>query len=279
MKSFLLVVLALLLSPASSVATASQDSASAQAGTYVLETPRETVRTLIEGVLERSDAGMRRAVQTLDLSWVPSMEREALGEKWALLLKEGVLDRLGVVDYDSILIPSQGAGLTGKFTWLHGDEASRRVDFHFALVGGSWRFSEEFVRNIGTLAEGLADVEISEAVLDGLPLLERLRRRIRSKMPAIMLSRTFLLENWQWASLLVLIILGVIADRIVRFLLSRIAKRIAESNRLKIDKDVLTNFERPFGYFVTAALFVCLLPVVGIERSIERILISNCPAL
>jgi len=269
MKSFLLLVLTCLLSPQFAAATPIQEAATTEAQAAAFETPRETVRTLIEGVLERSDAGLERAGSTLELSWLPVADREARGGDLARLLKEGVFDRLGVVDYESISKPS---GSDGQFTWWHGDEASRRVELQFALVNGSWLFSEEQVRGISQLADELADLEISEGVLESLPLLEQFRMRIRSKMPPALLGRAFLLENWQWLSLLALIIIGVIADRIVRFLLSRLAKRIADSNRLKLDKDVLTNFERPFGYFVTAGLFVWLLPIVGIERSIERIL-------
>ncbi len=271
MKSFFLVVLTLLFSPSLLARPICQEGAPETNAVQSFESPRETVRALIEGVLERSDAGLQRAASTLDLSWVAASERETRGEELAILLKEGVLDRLGRVEYDTIPNPSTLATSTRRFLWPHG-EGDRLVHFQLALVDGSWLFSSDQTKSIRELAAGLADLQVSDEVLDGMPLLVKLRTRLRAQMPSSLLGRAFLLENWQWLALFVLILLGVIADRIVRFILARFAKRIADSNRLKLDRGVLANFDRPFGIFVTAGLFVWLLPVVGIERQIERIL-------
>lgn len=270
MKCFALCALALLPSPV----LIPQDIAEAPAVQEVanLESPRETLRTLIEGVRERGRDGFDRAVKTLDLSWVPKEERKSGGTELAQQLKEGILDRLDLVDYGDIPDPSPVQTSTGRFEWVHGATGGEQVTLVFQRNEPGWQFEENFVRSIPELAKKLRGLGISADVRSTLTFAERMRIDLRAKMPPSLLGRAFILENWQWLALLVLIFVGVVADRIVRFFFARLAKRISGSNRLKVDKDALTNFERPFGIFVTAGLFVWLLPIVGIEPSIERIL-------
>ena len=234
------------------------------------ESPSEVLRALVEGINENSPAGFERATRALDLSWIPEADRSSRGEALAQTLKRDVLDRLGIVDYSDRALEVSSYARTHD--WDHGQE-SRQKRFQFVKsTEGRWLLAAKSVREIESMARDLADLEVSEEVLAELPFFERMRHRMRSALPPVLLERSFLLENWQWCGLVLLIFLGVVADRIVRFLFARLAARIANSKRLQLDKGVLTNFERPFGIFVTAGLFVWFLPILGIDRQIVRIL-------
>ncbi len=85
-------------------------------------------------------------------------------------------------------------------------------------------------------------------------------------------QQTAILENWQWLSLLALIFLGVVLDRITRLFFYRIARRLGRSERVTVDEQGLARFARPFGLLVTGWLFVTFLPALGIGDTIERVL-------
>lgn len=247
---------------------AGQDDSDAPAIGY--PSPRETLRAVIEGVNQNNEAGLVRAARALDTSWLAEDQRGLEAQRLAQVFKRDVLDPLGAVDYDdpSLVV----AEADSRLEWRHGPPRRAEVFVFEELEEGAWVFSAATVQGIDALARDLADLEVSEEVLAGLPLVERLRYRLRRSLPPSFVERTFVLENWQWIGLVVLILVGVILDRVVRFFLARFANRIANSKRLQLDKGVMTNFERPFGTFVTAALFVWLLPTLDIDLNIARIL-------
>jgi len=157
-------------------------------------------------------------------------------------------------------------------TWATGDE-DNRIELVFARVAdGGWRFGKQTLRSIGEWSSQLASVGLSPEVLDGFSTLERLRYRIRSKLPDALTAHVFLVENWQWAGLFLLALVAALADRIVRFIAARIAARATRGEGVRLDKDVLFSFQRPAGLFAGVGVFEFLLPVLGIDAGVLSVL-------
>jgi MscS family membrane protein len=76
-----------------------------------------------------------------------------------------------------------------------------------------------------------------------------------------------LVENWQWLGLLCLISVAVVVERLVAFVLRRMARGSARSERVDIDEDQLTRFVRPFGVMITWWLFLVMLPMLELENA------------
>ena len=67
---------------------------------------------------------------------------------------------------------------------------------------------------------------------------------------------------------------AVIADRLTRFILARIAVRVTRLEGVRIGKEVLLSFQRPAGIFAGVGLFEFLLPVLGIDAGVLSIPVS-----
>lgn len=211
-----------------------------------------------------------RALSALELADV-QQEPEELARQL-----KGVLDRTARVRLASF--PAVGDDRIGPYrdvwTWRPAappGHAPLRVPFQRGADGG-WRFGAAFLRGVPELWSELAGEPPIDELVEDLSPLGRLRFAIRGRVPQALLGRGFLLENWQWIGLAVLVAVGVLLDRIVRFLLGLFVRRLARSERVPHDEHTLRNFERPFGLFVTAWAFQVLLPVLGIEARYHSIL-------
>jgi MscS family membrane protein len=120
--------------------------------------------------------------------------------------------------------------------------------------------------------EAVQKEPIVSEVYESLESLDRLHWRIREVLPSVLLNESFLIENWQWLALLLLVLLGVVLDRLVCAVIKRVAGRIASEERLSLDRSVFGNFERPFGIFVTALVLNSGLPLVGVTAQFDTIL-------
>jgi MscS family membrane protein len=94
---------------------------------------------------------------------------------------------------------------------------------------------------------------------------------IREKLgpPESLLRKSdFLIENWQWLGLLLLIFLGLVLERLVSAGLRRLGRKAAGSDKVLIDEKRMTGFVRPFGVMVTWWVFVRLLPQLDIRNEV-----------
>ena len=102
------------------------------------------------------------------------------------------------------------------------------------------------------------------------------RYEMRSRMPAVMLGKGFLLENWQWVGIAILVFIGLVLDRLVRFFIKRVVVRILKSERmsLPLPEEALANFERPFGLFVVGWFLGDALPLLSLGSTYEAMLVT-----
>ncbi len=222
--------------------------------------PRATMASFFRAFrLEREGAPgdpIRQAVETLDLSAVPAAAHEAKGRELAVLLKD-VLDKTERIDVEAIPDDPEGPPWV-VISRLEGDVVlARQPD-------GEWRFSAETVERLPAMAEAVAGAEIVEGV-------EAAARSIspavwlRSRMPAGLRESTFLLENWQWLGILVLVLLGLVVDRLATAVATRLwATFFRRKTPEDLEPGLAHASARPFGVIAMALTWTLGLPWLGL---------------
>ncbi|MCC5877765.1 MAG: mechanosensitive ion channel family protein [Candidatus Sumerlaeia bacterium] len=210
-----------------------------------LENPRETFRTFLTNMLERRE---RAALRALDLSDIPAPIRTTRGGNRARLLYE-IINRLGHVDYNTI--PTE---VEDDIYYFH----TRVADiFELELIRGEdegWRFSPQTLEDLDAMWESVR----AEDQIAG-------RRVSFTEDPDLWMDQNFprwltrtdlILRNYQWASILLLIFIGVVADRFFRFYAGRLIARFLERQHIQYDSDFLPVATKWFGWTVAGIVWV-----------------------
>ena len=96
---------------------------------------------------------------------------------------------------------------------------------------------------------------------------------IRDILPEWLLDRAFLLENWQWLAVLLLILVGVIAGFLVRVVLFGVGGRIARARGVTLETEPKRG--RPFSLVAQAVLWLVLLPLLDLpDRALGTMLVA-----
>ncbi len=202
--------------------------------------PAGTFETLIESVNARD---WESAVSCLDLSQLSTVVRKNKGVEKARRLK-AVIDTVKFVDYATL--PGELVGSGGFVKWSEEEAIS------LTETKGEWLFSAETVSMIDTLYEQAK----SRREMSGVISTDDMRgwaERFEDRLPAWLLGR-FFLKYWQWLALVTIVVVGVIIDRVTRFISGRWVRR-ALLQRVGLEKSTKNiGFERPVGLFA-AALF------------------------
>ncbi len=109
---------------------------------------------------------------------------------------------------------------------------------------------------------------LEESAVELDPGVDSLAEFITSKLSegSWLRKEPLLVENWQWIGLLALIAVAVVAERVVAFILRRMVRGSARSERVDLDERQLTRFVRPFGVMITWWLFLVMLPMLELEN-------------
>ncbi|MBJ77601.1 MAG: hypothetical protein CMJ98_11400 [Planctomycetes bacterium] len=130
-----------------------------------------------------------------------------------------------------------------------------------------------FMRFLSTQNPSLASMNddgilLEESAVELDPGVDSLAEFITSKLSegSWLRKEPLLVENWQWIGLLALIAVAVVAERVVAFILRRMVRGSARSERVDLDERQLTRFVRPFGVMITWWLFLVMLPMLELEN-------------
>jgi len=184
-----------------------------------------------------------------------------------------VLNRTAMIDTGEFPASGDPEIAGGRWVWSKSppSDPDMEIELVFTKGGGGWSFAGETLEEVAVWHEALKDQPPVGEYLKDLPFLERKRWEFRNSLPQGMRDKAFLLENWQWLGILILVFLGVLAERIISMLVSRLALRAA--GRVSIDEEIFGNFKRPFGLLMIAAIFRWTLPLLGLEPEHHRILL------
>lgn len=231
-----------------------------------LASPRATMQTfLTEAVAAAEDGGsahLDAAAACLDLSAIPAPARLDSGRELAIKLKE-ILDRIRLVDYATI--PDAPIGPPYVFD----RDATTGIAIVIARApSGEWRFTTETVAGIDDLYRSL-EVRDKVAGVAGSPANLSPSLWLRSKMPDALKQVGFLMEHWQWLTLVLLVIFGVLFARLVRMLLMGPVSRRLDRRDVGVPRELVARMLSPLGLIVMAIFWVAGLSWVGLSPDLQ----------
>ncbi len=232
-----------------------------------LASPRATMATFLHAMndIKRGNPDkIEEAVATMDLSEVNLLVRKERGTELAWLLLE-VLDKTRLIDLKKI--PEKVSGQRWLFaSYPAGDVELRQNDT------GEWRFSQATIRNLPAIFDSLADkkkIKTDEYGNKHLPLALRIRQQVPDSLKYTVLT----LEGWQWIGILLIIIVGVVLDKIVSLLLRAWMNRWTQHTDIDAFKNLRRDMLRPFGLMVMAIVWWIGLNQLGLSEHALLILL------
>ncbi len=232
-----------------------------------LKSPRATMETFLQAMSEIKGGASDRidaATSTLDLSDINTLVRKERAKDLAWMLLE-VLDRTQVVNIKKIPARTEGNPYLFK-TYKNGEIKISRNE------AGYWLFDRATVDKLPLIMDEVSEtrrVEGKDAEASSVPW----HIRLRQKIPATLKESTFLLQNWQWIGLFLMILIGVVLDKIVAFFLRSFVRRWRDNSRHKEFKEISDHILRPLGLMVMAIVWWISINLMGLPEGAMLILL------
>ncbi len=214
-----------------------------------LSSPRETFTTFLHSMNEIKRGQAERindATHTLDLSAINPLIREEKGRDLAWMLLEAI-DKTKIVKLKRI--PNYKTGKLYVFSRYESGTISINQ-----FSDGRWLFTQNTLSSLPNIIEELASkksLKVDDKNAQFIPW----HIQLRQQLPESLRTRSFLLENWKWLGILVIIAIGIVADKISSFLLQFIVKRFRKTTKTPAFKDTPTDMLRPLAMLVMAAIW------------------------
>ena len=212
----------------------------------VPQSARQAMRAFLEAFYREDGPDLDAAVECMDLSELPSEARAVRGRELAVELKD-VIDRTRLVDFERIPDAPDGP----PFVFLRRTEGEVVIA---PIPDRGWLFTADTVRSLDALTRALA----SKRVVEGVEPVSRALTPatwVRSVVPEALRQRIVFLEGWQWLGLVLVVLLGVIADRVVTFLLTGSMVGLARRRFTLLDTGLVTRTLRPVGLLVMVSVW------------------------
>ncbi len=232
-----------------------------------LRSPRATLATFLHAMNDIKRGKPERiddAVSTLDLTDINTLVRRERGRDLAWMLLE-VLDRTRLIDLQRV--PDR---TTGKPYLFHRYKSGAVTIAR--LQDGRWLFDRATIESLPQIMDELSDRGLVAGVKDSKAFLPWYIR-LRQQMPSELRGKVLTLENWQWLGLLLVIMVGVVADRLLALLLRLVIhhwkNRTVHDEYRQVDDNVL----RPLGLMAMAVIWWVGLNMLGLPESALLILL------
>lgn len=228
--------------------------------------PRATIRTFLDSAVKAAADDdpklLEDAAACLDLSEIPAGLRDVTGRDLAIKLKEAI-DRIKYVVYEQVPDDPKGP------EWVFFQDAS--LDARIVIApnaDGEWLFTTETVRRIEDLYRHFEPLPKVEGV-GGSGLEMSTTLWLRSKMPASLHEKVFLIEHWQWLGLLVLVVLGWIVARVARFMLHGPVQKVLDRREWLVPREKVWRLLAPTGFVATAVLWWIGIRILGLPPGMQ----------
>lgn len=235
-----------------------------------LTSPREAMHAFLSNILaerEGEKGAWRDAIRTMELDYLPEIGFDKEARDAAILLHE-VINRVEYVDLESI----PGEEFQGqRYVWKQLPSGS------ITMVQdreGSWKFSQETIQALPGMLVDLRDSVVADQLgdLQKPDLIHSPDVWLRLHLPKWVFRRAFVLENFQWLGLLITILAGLIADRILRFLINRITERQFDRKSLAYDREQLGATAKWCGLLASGIVWLIGLDILGLPDKFQIIL-------
>lgn len=272
--------------------TAATEAATEAAPPAKYRSPRATMRTFLEA-MNAQPPDLDAAARALDLS-------DVVAEKAPFLANDlyRIINRIERVDLDERTspIPDTGAMQSSRYQgaqrWVYFPRAEPGLTLgsvqrlqRFAqvqeLIGdhqivlarqpnGAWKFSADTVAAVDDMWAAVRHLDPVGTFVEHQTIADR----IESWWPASFTDNGFLgVRYWQWASLLLLILIGVVLDFTVRGVLTVISRRWIARRGGRATSDTLRRTVRPFGLTAAALLWLWGITLLDLPSDALKVLI------
>ena len=239
---------------AESAPAATDTSSSSAAMAVPVASHLANARAAVDYFLKSTNAQeFDAAIECLDFSALPGITKTEKHEL-AYRLKEA-LDRLILIDLEAIRNdPDDTQYVYQPVTGFSQIEMARGDD-------GAWRFTSDTVSQIDDV---YAQVQDRPRVAGDW---------VQRLLPDWAMQTVFLLPNYQWLALLVVILLGMVADAIVRFLLNQATTHWLRVVHIQIDPRLGGRLWKPMGLLVRALVWYGGTVWIGLPPSVLYVLL------
>ncbi len=166
---------------------------------------RATMTTFLEAFYAEGGPDLDTAAECLDLSSLPPSTRAGRGRELAAELKD-VLDRTQLINVAEISDDPMGAAWTLPITEVQQIVLNRSSD-------GRWLFTIATLESLDEAIVAVEKQEIVEGVEKSVGIVS-VAQWLRANAPPSLRGRALSLEGWQWIGILLLILIGVAANRL-----------------------------------------------------------------
>ena len=209
---------------------------------------------------EEQQALLNDAGRLFELEDLPAVDRDERGRAAARFLL-GYLNRL-TKKVPTTTFPLAYADAEFVYQTVHGSIiAAKQKD-------GGWLFSAQTRRSVDDLYQKVASKEARLGAGD----LRDPTTWLRDLFPLWMRNRAVLLSHWQWVSLLLLVLTGVVASLITQLIILFVAQRVAARRGVKLERG--RKVMRPFGLITTGAIWLVGLQYLLLGETAYAILMT-----
>lgn len=231
-----------------------------------LANPRATMQSFLQAMAEQSVEGRKQAAMTMDLSRVPVSIRSSEGPLRAEFLKS-VIDRAGLVVLQEI--PNDPGATEAYEHYVH---PAGRIVIERVERGGEkvWLFSADTVIGLRDLYEAIEALSLISGIRlnDAYSPFFVVRSWI-GQLDHSLLENYFILENWQWLALILLVILSYFGGHILAglafILLGPRLARLAPERNWALERRV----KLPVRLCFAAALWFAAIGIMGLPEMIQ----------
>lgn len=262
--------------PQQSTSQSAPSAGSASAAREAYSSASNTLRTFLQAFPDQAKSRPDRvspdAIEAIDFSG--SLSLLGIPERRSVAYDlRSVIDRLRYIDYAEI---DAEVGDASTFLVARTENGSIRLQ---KQADGEWLFTAKTVEDLPRMLDDVADkanVSGTEADLSRSP-----RQLVRTYMPPSLRQEYFLLEIWQWLGIVLVILLGLIADRLVGWAGASITRRLLRRFGIELDRREHRADLRPIGLVAMAmvwhtGLMVLLLPATALGILTLAVRVFGC---
>ncbi|MCW8130908.1 MAG: mechanosensitive ion channel family protein [Planctomycetota bacterium] len=233
--------------------------------------PRVTMETFMVSIINYRNgvdkaSNLARAQACLDMSGAGLSQD--LGPRYAEYLKD-VIDRFWFVKSDELPDTVNGTEYTKEFyrdgKYFHLGFV-KKANGEWLIAGGTLKGLDELWNQVVSWSLISTEVQATEARNVGV--------WVERRVPDSLKGTTFILRQWQWLGILVLIGLGVVLDRLFGFLITRLFGRWLARRNLNLDPQELSLVERPVGLAVMSIVWWAGIQWLNLPSSIYDFMVK-----
>ncbi|MDD3000990.1 MAG: mechanosensitive ion channel family protein [Candidatus Riflebacteria bacterium] len=235
--------------------------------------PRETMRLFLEAMKAKKNSRINEAVATLDLSMFEKAVRLEIGKERAAMLK-AVLDRYKYIELIELPNESQGAPVI-LLTHSAGRIVLEKVKNPESTIE-AWKFSAQTIRDLPALYDAFKDQDVVDGVVvsSEVPLSVSIRDYMRKNFPGLM-SKSVILENWQWLGIFCVAFLGLAFGKVLIKLLNNAINLLFKREKVLIDIEAQNKFLTPISVCSVTFFWWVGLTLLGLPPEIRLVLLVS----